>query len=446
MFRTGAVGRAAAALGLLGSLAACGGDVETDTQPTILFSPIESTSVYLMGLDGQKLHEWTTAYAPGYSVYLLPDGNLLRATSIPERPLATAQGSNGGRVELLDWNSTVRWRFDYATTAGQQHHDVFPMPNGHVLLLAWEVHGAAEAIAAGRAPDTLPDAGEIWVDKVVEVDPATSQVVWEWRTWDHLVPPGGLPSDHPTLVDPNYNALREVDWTHANAVFYDAALDQVMISVRNFSEIWVVDHGTTTAEAAGHAGGRLGRGGDLVYRWGNPRVYGLADAQQQVFGQHNAHWIPSGLPGAGHLLLFDNGDASARPYSNVAEVDTGVRADRTYAFDAQAGFAPPSAVWRYDPAERFFAPIISGAQRLVSGNTLVTDGPAGRLFEVTPEGRTVWSYQLTDTAGGVGHLVFRATRYEPGYAGLSGRELVPQGLIRVAPVSAAARSSARRPY
>jgi arylsulfotransferase ASST len=445
MSRRMAAARAAAALGLVVGLAACA-DVETNTQPTILFSPIESTSVYLMGLDGQKLHEWTTGYAPGYSVYLLPDGTLLRATSIPERPLSTAQGSNGGRVELLDWNSAVRWRFDYATTSGQQHHDVFPMPNGHVLLLAWETRSAAEAIAAGRAPETLPAEGEIWVDKVVEVDPATSRVVWEWRTWDHLVPPGGAPADHPGLVDPSYNALPQVDWTHANAVFYDAGLDQVLISVRNFSEVWVVDHGTTTEEAAGHSGGRLGRGGDLVYRWGNPRVYGHVDVPQQIFGQHNAQWIASGLPGAGHLLLFDNGEAPTRPYSNVVEVDTGVRADRTYPYDPATGFGPAAALARYDPAERFFAPIISGAQRLVSGNTLVTDGPAGRFFEVTPEGRTVWSYQLTDTAGGVNHLVFRATRYEPGYAGLAGRELAPQGLIRVAPTATASLGARARPY
>lgn len=447
MSRTRTTGRTMAALVLLGTLSACAG-TEDSTQPTILFSPIESTSVYLMGLDGQKLHEWTTSYAPGYSVYLLPDGSLLRATSIPERPLSVLQGSNGGRVERLDWNSRVLWRFDYATREGQQHHDVFPMPNGHVLLLAWEVRSAAEALAAGRRAETLPAEGEIWVDKVVEVDPATNRVVWEWRTWDHLVPPGGAPADHPTLVDPNHNAVADVDWTHANAVFYDADLDQVMISVRNFSEIWVVDHGTTTEEAAGHTGGRLGRGGDLVYRWGNPGAYGLVDVPQQIHGQHNARWIEKGLPGAGHLLLFDNGESPVRPYSNVVEVDTGVRADRSYPFDAATGFGPAEALTRYDPSERFFAPIISGAQRLLSGNTLVTDGPAGRFFEVTPAGQTVWSYQLTDTAGGVGHLVFRATRYEPGYPGLAGRDLQPQGLIRVAPAAAATAvgASARRSY
>jgi len=285
------------------------------TVPAILFSPFASTSVYLMGLDGQKLHEWTTAYAPGYSVYLLPDGRLLRATSLPERPFSALQGSNGGRVEMLGWDSAVLWRFDYASTSGQQHHDVFWMPNnGHVLMVAWEGRSSAEAIAAGRDPSTLPESGELWVDKIVEVDPATNRIVWEWRTWDHLLPPGAAPAEHPGLVDPNYvtPGTDLVDWTHANAVFYNEALDQVMLSVRNFSEFWIIDHSTTTAQAAGHTGGRLGHGGDLIYRWGNPRAYGLA-APQQLFGQHNAQWIAPGLPGAGHVLVFNNGDAKRGP-------------------------------------------------------------------------------------------------------------------------------------
>jgi hypothetical protein len=427
----------------LGALTGCADSVG-NTAPVILFSPIESTSVFLMGLGGEMLHEWKTDYAPGYSVYLLPDGRLLRATSIPDRPFAALQGSNGGRVEMLDWNGAAVWRFDYATTEGQQHHDVFWMPsNGHVLMLAWERRTAAEALAAGRRPETIPAQGELWVDKVAEVDPATNQIVWEWRTWDHLVPPGESPADHPGLIDPNYNATPDVDWTHANAVFYNAALDQVMVSVRNFSEVWVLDHSTTTAQAAGHAGGRLGRGGDLLYRWGNPRVYG-GTAPQQLFGQHNATWIPSGLPGAGHMLVFDNGDSVLRPHSTVVEFVPPVNADGTYAYDPPAGFGPSAPTWQYDPATAFLAPIISGAQRLASGNTLVTDGPAGHFFEVTPDGQTVWTYTLTDTAGGTGHLTFRATRYEPGYSGLMGRDLQPGPQIRLAPVAAESKASIKR--
>jgi hypothetical protein len=398
-----------------------------------------------MGLDGQKLHEWPTSYAPGYSVYLLPNGNLLRATSLPDRPLSALQGSNGGRAEMLDWDGNAVWRFDYDTTAGQQHHDVFYMPtSGHVLMVAWEQRTSEEAMAAGRDPSTLPRGGELWVDKIVEVDPSSNRVVWEWRTWDHLGPPGESPAENPGLVDPNYVSPGTdlVDWTHANAVFYNAALDQVMLSVRNFSELWVIDHSTTTAEAGGHDGGRLGKGGDIVYRWGNPRAYGL-DAPRQLYGQHNAHWIPSGLPGAGHILVFDNGDANARPYSRVVELESPALADGSYPYDPEAGYGPTAPVWQYvaTPPESVFAPVISGAQRLASGNTLVTVGTAGRFLEVTPDGQTVWSHVLTDTAGGTGYLVFRATRYEPGYEGLANRTLIPEGPLRLMTASAGSRAT-----
>jgi len=440
--------RAVLGVALAALLGGCGSNLAASsnggsTIPVILFSPFASTSVFLMSLDGQKLHEWTTPYAPGYSVYLLPSGRLLRANSLPERPLSALQGSNGGSVEMLDWNSTVLWRYDYATTSGQQHHDVFWMPsNSHVLMVAWEVHSGAEAMAAGRDPSTLPANGDLWVDKVVEVDPATNQIVWEWRVWDHLLPPGEAASDHPGLIDPNYvtPGTDLTDWTHANAVFYNADLDQVMLSVRNFSEFWILDHSTTTAEAAGHSGGRLGHGGDLVYRWGNPRAYGLA-APQQLFGQHNAQWIASGLPGAGHVLVFNNGDANARPYSTVVELALPTNPDGSYVYDPETGYGPSAPVWEYvaSPPQSVFAPIISGAQRLASGNTLVTVGTEGRFFEVTPAGQMVWSYTVTDTAGGTGYLVFRALRYEPGYSGLTDQTLTPQGPLRLPAPAAGVR-------
>src|SRR5207237_3318095 len=112
------------------------------------------------------------------------------------------------------------------------------------------------------------------------------------------------------------------NWTHINAVAYHPEFDQIMVSVHGFSEFWILDHGTTTAEAAGHKGGKYGKGGDLLYRWGNPQAYRAGKAaDQQLFGQHNAHWIPKGLGGAGHVLVFNNGlgrkDGS---YSSVDEI------------------------------------------------------------------------------------------------------------------------------
>src|SRR5262249_18013735 len=136
----------------------------------------------------------------------------------------------------------------------------------------------------------------------------TGEVVWEWHLWDHLVQDFdkgkanfGDVAAHPELVNINFGedelpavvaakdgkdkpkpdgddpaASRpprgDPDYTHFNGVAYNPDLDQIAVSVWKFSEFWVIDHGTTTAEAAGHKGGRQGKGGDLLYRWGNPRA------------------------------------------------------------------------------------------------------------------------------------------------------------------------------
>ena len=154
------------------------------------------------------------------------------------------------------------------------------------------------------------------------------------------------------------------DWTHVNAVSYNAKFDQIMLSPREFNEIWIIDHSTTKAEAAGHSGGRSGKGGDLLYRWGNPRAY-RADtaADQRLFSQHDAHWIPEGLPGEGHLLVFNNG--GGRPdgnYSSVDEVVLPVGPDGRYEHQPGTAFGPDKAVWSYTAANKsdFFAPLMSG--------------------------------------------------------------------------------------
>ncbi len=422
------------ALGLLGFLAGCG-DSSTSgppsTQPYVLFAPIQSNVTYLMDLQGQLVHQWQADSTPACSVYLLSDGRLLRPQSLGDANFPSG-GCNGGRVQLLGWDGTVLWSFDYNGPDHQQHHDVRFLPSGHVLLVAWEKHSADEALAAGRDPATIPANGEIWVDHLVEVDPTSNAIVWTWRIWDHLLPPGADAADHPELIDPNAWATPQSDWTHMNAVDYNPTLDQVMVSLRNHSEVWVIDHSTTTAEAAGHTGGRRGHGGDLLYRWGNPVSYGYPD-DRQLFGQHNAHWIETGLSGEGQVLVFDNGDRNLRPYSRVVQFAPPLQSSGLYSLDPASGYLPaaPAWLWTANPPTTEYAPIISSAQRLTSGDTLVCDGTAGHFFELTPAGDTNWSYLVTDTNGKNSVFVFRATRYEAGYPALDGRDLTPQGALRV---------------
>jgi hypothetical protein len=377
-----------------------------------LFAPLNETTTYLIDEAGDAVFTWSSTYRPGNAVYLLENGNLLRTGNTMSG--AFNVGGAGGIVEELAPDGTVVWSFEHDTIQGRLHHDVEPLPNGNVLLIAWERKSEAEALAAGRDPALLSD-GELWPDVVLEVDPTTDAVVWEWHVWDHLVQDYdqaqknyGVVADHPALIDLNYYGPGthpgSADWNHVNAIDYNAALDQILLSVRNFSEIWVIDHDTTTAEAAGPAG-------DLLYRWGNPAAYDSGDADnQQLFVQHDAQWIPEGSPGAGHILIFNNGQGRADgDYSSVDEIVPPVDADGTY-----TGTGPAAPTWRYTaptPGD-FFARHISGAQRLPDGDTLICDGPAGDLFTVDATGQVVWEYDHGNAA------IFRATRYPADYAGL----------------------------
>ena len=384
-----------------------------------LFAPMRETTTYLIDEAGDTVFTWPSDYRPGNAVYLLENGNLLRTGNTGSDSFNV--GGTGGIVEEIAPDGTVNWSFVYDTTQGRSHHDIEPLPDGNVLMIAWELKTQSEALAAGRNPSLLTD-GELWPDTVIEVDPDTSTIVWEWHVWDHLVQdydPSqanyGVVADHPELIDLNYRGPGTgpggADLNHTNAIDYNAQFDQILLSIRCFSEIWVIDHSTTTAEAGGHSGGNSGMGGDLLYRWGNPAAYDAGDAgDQQLFVQHDAQWIPSGYPGAGNILVFNNG--GGRPdgdYSSVDEIVPPVDSSGYY-----EGYGPTAPLWSYTAATPtdFYAAAISGAQRLPDGNTLICDGPNGYFFEVTSAGDLVWDYDHGDQA------TFRVTRYPSNYQGL----------------------------
>jgi hypothetical protein len=393
---------------------------DSDAGAYTLFAPLGETTTYLIDEAGETVFTWDSSTHPGHAVYLLENGNLLHTGDTGSANFNV--GGAGGIVEEIAPDGTVVWSFEHDTAQGRLHHDVEPLPNGNVLMIAWERKTETEAIAAGRDPSLL-DQGELWPDAIIEVNPTTNAVVWEWHVWDHLIQDYddtqanyGIVADHPELIDLNYygpgSRAGGADWIHTNAIDYNAEFDQIMLSTRTFSEIWVIDHSTTTAEAAGHSGGNSGQGGDLLYRWGNPVAYDAGGAgDQQLFVQHDAQWIPAGYPGAGNILVFNNGqDGFDGTYSSVDEIVPPVDSTGTY-----TGNGPSGPIWRYTAATPtdFYARNISGAQRLVNGNTLICDGPAARLFEVDAAGEVVWAYDHGNGA------IFRATRYTSDYAGLA---------------------------
>ena len=410
-----------------------------------LFAPLQYNVTYLIDNQGMKVHSWPGTSRPGMSVYLTESGHLLRTALVDARPPWPSM--SGGRIELVDWDGTVVWAFDYVDSTSCQHHDVCPMPNGNILMVAWDHRSQREAIDAGRNPATIMT--DLLPDKVVEVDPRTDSIVWEWRLWDHLIQDFdstkanfGVVRDHPELVDINWTGpWVTFDWTHTNSVTYNAEFDQVMISPRHFSEVWVIDHSTTTEQARGHAGGRCGRGGDLLYRWGNPAAYGRGTGQQQrLFCQHDAQWIADSLPGAGNILVFNNG--VGRPggnYSTVDEFSPPVDSLGFYRLGPDSTYGPDSAAWTWRIEDDLQSDHVSGCERFPNGNTFACAGPRGTFLEVTSDSTLVWKYINPVTSTGPqyqGYLmppgeneVFKTRRYSPGFPGLAGRNLEPQGPI-----------------
>ena len=406
-----------------------------------LFGPSLSTETYLLDLNGEVVHRWDSDWLPGETVYLEENGHLLRtARDGAGTPFQT--GGMGGRIQEYDWDGNLVWEFQYSGPDHLQHHDMTRLPNGNVVMIAWELKTEAEAEAWGRAPDLVGSQG-LWINHLIEVDPTSNEIVWEWHLWDHLIqdidpskPNYGVVEDHPELVDLNAGGTFAVDWNHTNGIDYDAELDQLILSARNQDEIWILDHSTTAEEATGHTGGARGRGGDLLYRWGNPANYGAGDSSdKQLFGQHDAEWIRDGLDGAGNILLFNNNWGGQE--SAIFELELPLEPDGSYRMDG-ASFGPSAPLWTYtDPDRAFHSPFISGSQRLPNGNTLICEGWPGRIFEVNPEGDMVWEYVSPATAHGivpngeepVDNRVFRAERLSPEYPAFQGRDLTPQGPI-----------------
>ncbi len=440
----------------------------------VLYAPLMSDTTYLIDAEGLVVHTWKSRYAPEGSVYLLDDGHLLRGARVESKVFSG--GGVGGLIEELTWDGELVWSFPYATDDYITHHDIEPLPNGNVLAIAWERKSAEEARAAGRRGDRVAEQG-LWPEKVIEIQPTRPEggvIVWEWRVWNHLVqnvdeklPHFGDPASllhridingdgEPQEVDPEkleqLKALGYVsedtdaedlnsDLLHMNAVAYNADLDQIALSTPSFSEIWILDHSTTTEEAAGSTGGRRGRGGDLLYRWGNPSTYGRHEGvPRQLFYQHDVRWIPEGRPGAGHLTLFNNDvpGPEKKNYSAVLEIAPPVEADGRYLAPENGPFGPTEPVWKYEDKGEFHSEFISGAERLENGNTLICEGKNGRFFEVTPEGEIVWEY-WTPYSGTVTladgsqpqpvqkytYAVFRATKIPPDHPALAGRALAP---------------------
>ncbi|MDO1445429.1 aryl-sulfate sulfotransferase [Rhodocytophaga aerolata] len=403
------------------------------TDGYIMFVVPNSASVYLINRKGEVVHEWKSNY-PVMGAYLTEDGSLIQNVVDPDFPVF-AGGGETGRIQKISWDSKLLWDFEYANEKYHAHHDFTLMPNGNILAIAWEAKTAEEVLAAGRKPVLTPKAG-LWPDKIVEIQPKGEyggNIVWEWHMWDHLIQDYdrkkanfGKPAEHPELLDINVGdslpplisqdslnilkaqgrARRNVtldnrgsDVYHVNAIKYNAELDQIAFSSPELNEIFIIDHSTTTKEAASHKGGRWGKGGDFLYRWGNPQNYRQADSTaRQLYHQHDVRWIEKGMPGEGNLLIFNNDIHNNKGkdlnYSAIYEITPPKDQKGNYVAEKGKPYGPENPVWTYVAPDTvsFYSSFISGAHRMKNGNTFINEGARGRFFEVTKEGKIVWEY------------------------------------------------------
>ena len=432
-----------------------------------LIYPHNQPNVYLLNNCGEIVHVWEDEpdVRPGNTAYLLDDGRLVKA----KRPAAVAgnpiwAGGGGATVEIRDWDNNLEWSFTLNDSLDRLHHDIaiVERPNNEIsiLMIAWELKTEAEALQAGRDTSTTAQ-DKLWPDYILEVDPSTDQIIWEWHAWDHLIQDFddtkdnyGIVEDHPELIDINYDTNNgHPDWLHSNALDYNQELRQIILSVPYFDEVWVIDHTTTTAQAAGHVGGMAGRGGDLIYRWGNPAAYrqGTAD-DQTLFFAHDIQWVDDYLtpntPHFGKMAAFNN-----RVGANFSTINIFTPSWDMYKWT----YTKNNNVWGPWQPNPFDVDLthptptalhstgLSSVQLLPNGNFLICSGRWGYSFELTPEDEIVWEYKTPliggspatqgDTLSINNNLTFRLKRIPADEEVFVGKDLSPKGWLELEPDS-----------
>lgn len=405
---------------------------ETVTDGYTLFTPESNHNVYLINNCGQKVNEWVFSEKPGSTCYLLDNGNLLRA------------GKDS--LEIRDWDSKLIWSYAMNNNGLLQHHDIEPLPNGNILCVLTDRYTDAEITSVGRDPATTDSSFKL--DKIIELQPVgtnDADIVWEWKFIDHFIQDidntktnFGVIEDHPELIDLNFNNNFSSDYTHVNAIDYNSELDQIILTARHLSEIYIIDHSTTTLEASGHSGGNFDSGGDLLWRWGNPQVYQQGGIQdQKLFLPHDAKWVDSGYLDEGKITVFNNDGDGTSTFSSIHLINPEI-IDDSYNKEGDK-FYPIDSEWSWSGSllgEIVYQGKKSGTHSLPNGNFIICEFSLGKISEINKNGDHLWTY--INPSGReifnqfdipVANGLFRAEKYPSNYIGFSDKDLTPKGII-----------------
>ncbi len=378
----------------------------------ILCGAYAGKSTVLLDKEGAIVHTWRHTNLVdslnGYSSYLLENGNLLRTSQVGgPRKMASAMPWQGAINETDPWGQQV-WRYVLANDTFTLHHDMKPLRNGNILATSFVAKTKPQAIAAGLDAALFSGSMKVLLaEKIIEIKPSPDSggaIVWEWNIFDHVVPKEEAAA-HPERISGSITrTLFNGQWVHLNGIDYDSLTDLILFSSRVFSECYVIDHGTTTAEAMGRSGGRRGKGGDLLYRWGKPANYGASGATA-IEVLHCPTWIPKNYPGCGHILFFhNNGMIGGGGGSEIIEIAPPTDESGNFQYTSGKAFGPAQPIWKYAPGDGFYSFSMSSAFRLPNGNSLAQEAyPQGDvmdstnpsiLTEVTADKQIVWKYNL----------------------------------------------------
>lgn len=357
----------------------------------VLFTGADGTT-RLIDLDGNVHREWPYAGVPARVLDPARNGGRIGDIGVQLSVLADSPGGifANRSIGRVSWEGEVAWEWGTEAPGGaaRQNHDWELLPNGNWLVLV-------------TFPRVVPALGDHVVGDqgVVEVDPS-GEVVWTWRAGDHLDELGfseaGWEHLRRTVARRPDDVWGYLEINSASTLgpnrWHDADPDtpfhpdNILISCRKANIVALVER--RTGAVVWRLGPDFGEEPGAEHQRINTHV--LPRPVDQLSGQHNPHLIGAGLPGAGNVLVFDNQGGAGYPPaalgiyagSRVLEIDPSTR-EIVWQYTAEDSGLPP---WT------FHSSFVSNAQRLPNGNTLITEGMTGRLFQVSAEGDVVWEY------------------------------------------------------
>ncbi len=367
-------------------------------------------SVGVCDTNGVMVKTWTFTPAQGSNSYpsYMTQGGFIWRTITTTSSVTPQNGGMTGRIQKMDYAGNILWDWTFNSPQGVLHHDICIMPNGNVLATAYDVRFSVDIVAAG----CTNTATSMWSERIMEVQPVgtnSANIVWEWKLWDHLVQNvNPLKNNyyasivnHPELL--NINNGIQTDFFHMNGLDYYPILDQIAFSSHFKAEMYIIDHSTNTAGAATHTAGNSGQGGDLLYRWGKPSIYGAAGPTMVPSYVHDGHFIPDGVPFAGQLCGFNN-SGQAVPFRSTVDRVNPPRAGYNYTIALGSAFTPTNFTSRY--VCNAYSSGYSSAEQFPNGNQMMSMAPAGNVYEVDAAGTFLWSKNT-------GGLTPQAHRYTP---------------------------------